>query len=174
MSSWFIRHGRAFFRGGAPSTIEALPDNMVKITIPTTATWKPGQHFFARFLDLGIHAATSHPFTAASLSAPVEKDGVRAVELYARARGGITARLDALARAGSLKTSKVVLDGPYGGIEGNLEAYDRVLLLGGGSGTCTCLSAGSTVTDILTCVIRCDVRHPTAPRPCALVRSGKH
>ena len=76
MSSWFIRHGRAFFRGGAPSTIEALPDNMVKITIPTTANWKPGQHFFARFLDLGIHAATSHPFTAASLCVPAEKDGV--------------------------------------------------------------------------------------------------
>ena len=64
-----------------------------------------------------------------------EKDGdKRVIELYARVRGGITARLAAVANKGTLKTSRVLLDGPYGGFDGNLHVYDRVLLLAGGSG----------------------------------------
>lgn len=109
---------------------------MVKITIPTRLRWHPGQHFFVRFLDLGIHAASSHPFTVASLpgdySVSEKGDDGRVIEMYARVRGGITARLENV--AGSLKRSRVLLDGPYGGFEGNLEIYDRVLLLAGGSG----------------------------------------
>ena len=140
MSSWFIRYSRAFFNGSSQSTLEALPEDMVKITIPTKASWKPGQHFFVRFLDLGIHAATSHPFTVATLCAPgAGEKGANVAEIYARVRGGITARLSAAAKSGTLKTSKVALDGPYGGVEGNLKGYDRVLLLGGGSGTCPLL-----------------------------------
>ena len=110
---------------------------MVKITIPTKLYWRPGQHFFVRFLDLGIHAASSHPFTVASLpsdrSVSEKGDDGRVIEVYARVRGGITARLSNV--AGSLKRSRVLLDGPYGGFEGNLEIYDRVLLLAGGSGS---------------------------------------
>ena len=109
---------------------------MVKITIPTKLYWRPGQHFFVRFLDLGIHAASSHPFTVASLtgdySVSEKGDDGRVIEMYARVRGGITARLSNV--AGSLKRSRVLLDGPYGGFEGNLEIYDRILLLAGGSG----------------------------------------
>lgn len=116
-----------------------LPENMVKIVIPTKVAWRPGQHFFVRFLNLGIHAGTSHPFTIASLPDVVSSEksgssGERVMEVYARVHGGITARLAAAAQSGSLKTSRVLLDGPYGGFEGNIKAYDRVLLLGGGSG----------------------------------------
>ena len=86
--------------------------------------------------DLGIHAASSHPFTVASLpgdcSVSEKGDDGRVIEMYARVRGGITARLENV--AGSLKRSRVLLDGPYGGFEGNLEVFDRVLLLAGGSG----------------------------------------
>ena len=110
----------------------------MKIVIPTKVAWQPGQHFFVRFLNLGIHAGTSHPFTIASLPDAVSSEkrscGVRVMEVYARVHGGITARLAAAAQNGSLKASRVLLDGPYGGFEGNIKAYDRVLLLGGGSG----------------------------------------
>ena len=101
---------------------------MVKVTAPTKVVWKPGQHFFVRFLDLGAHAATSHPFTVASLPS------AGAAEMYVRVHRGITARLGAITQSGSGKTSRVLLDGPYGGFEGNLRVYDRALLLGGGSG----------------------------------------
>ena len=117
-----------------------LPENMVKIVIPTKVAWRPGQHFFIRFLNFGIHAASSHPFTVANLPDMVvdsensKSSGGRVMEVYARVHGGITARLAAVAQSGALKTSRVLLDGPYGGFEGNLKAYDRVFLLGGGSG----------------------------------------
>ena len=117
-----------------------LPENMVKIFITTKVAWRPGQHFFLRFVNLGIHAASSHPFTVANLPDVVvdaensKSSGGRVMEVYARVHGGITARLAAVAQNGSLKTSSVLLDGPYGGFEGNLKAYDQVLLLGGGSG----------------------------------------
>ena len=139
-SSWLVRYIRTFFNGTSDATFEELPENMVKITIPTEVSWKPGQHFFVRFLDLGVHAATSHPFTVASLpdAKTVSKGGV--VEMYARVHGGVTARLGAIARNGTMKASKVLLDGPYGGVEGNLKAYDRVLLLSGGSGACVSVS----------------------------------
>ena len=107
---------------------------MVKITIPTKLVWRPGQHFFLRFLDLGIHAASSHPFTIANLPEGEKGSEGRVMEVYARIHGGITARLAKVAQTGSLKRSRVLLDGPYGGFEGKLEAYDRVLLLAGGSG----------------------------------------
>ncbi|PIL27829.1 transporter [Ganoderma sinense ZZ0214-1] len=149
-ASWFSRVGRTFYNGlGSSATFEMLPENMVKVIIPTKVAWKPGQHFFIRFLNLGIHAASSHPFTIASLpdvlvdskegatttTSPSKSGGERVMEVYARVHGGITARLAAVAQnGGALKTSRVLLDGPYGGFEGNLRAYDRVLLLGGGSG----------------------------------------
>ncbi|KAI1783527.1 ferric reductase NAD binding domain-containing protein [Ganoderma leucocontextum] len=137
--SWFARIGRTLFNGlGSNATFEMLPERMVKIVIPTKVAWRPGQHFFVRFLDLGVHAASSHPFTIASLpdviSDSEKRSGERVMEVYARIHGGITARLAAVAQSGSLKTSRVLLDGPYGGFEGNIKAYDRVLLLAGGSG----------------------------------------
>ncbi|KAI0645443.1 ferric reductase NAD binding domain-containing protein [Trametes meyenii] len=135
--SWLTRLGRTLFNGlRSDASFEALPENMVKITIPTKLSWRPGQHFLIRFLDLGIHAASSHPFTVATLPArgAEAKDGGRKIEVYARVHGGITSRLAALCESGGLRSSRVLLDGPYGGVQGNLKAYDRVLLLAGGSG----------------------------------------
>ena len=87
------------------------------------------------------------------------------IEMYARVHGGITARLGAVARNGTLRTSRVLLDGPYGGAEGNLKVYDRVLLLGGGSGAFL-LRSPETMSTVLMCRWnRCDVRGPASPRP---------
>ena len=135
--SWLARVGRTLYNGlNSRATLEALPENMVKITMPTKLKWRPGQHFFVRFLGLGIHAASSHPFTVATLSDQSEGKEGAAMEIYARVHGGITARLATLAKQGSSGSSRVLLDGPYGGVEGSLKVYDRVLLLAGGSGAC--------------------------------------
>ncbi|KAF8642996.1 hypothetical protein AX16_009241 [Volvariella volvacea WC 439] len=129
-AAWFIRQGRTYFvNGGHVASFELLPDQLVKVSIPTKLKWKPGQHYFVRFLDLGIHALTSHPFTVTSIPSG---DGKNTIEFYIRVREGITARLASFAEQG--KTSSVILDGPYGGVHGSLKDYERVLLFTGGSG----------------------------------------
>ncbi|KAF5379489.1 hypothetical protein D9615_006545 [Tricholomella constricta] len=128
--TWLARFGLTLFRNGLGHTASftLLPDRTVRILIPTkTLRWAPGQHYFVRFLDLGAHAGTSHPFTVASLP------DSGALEFHVRVREGITARMAAAAAAGG-KTSAVSLDGPYGGVHGSFEVYDRVVLLAGGSG----------------------------------------
>ncbi|KAI0769659.1 ferric reductase NAD binding domain-containing protein [Trametes elegans] len=135
--SWLARYGRTLFNGLChDASLEMLPENMVKMSIPTHLKWRPGQHFFVRFLDLGIHVASSHPFTVATLPSrrAETKESGNLIEIYARVHGGITSRLATLCRDGSMRASRVLLDGPYGGVERNLGVYDRVLLLAGGSG----------------------------------------
>lgn len=109
---------------------------MLRISIPTHIAWTPGQHFFFRFLETGAHSFTSHPFTVASLPASGN------IEVFARVRRGVTTRL---ADVGGEKqvSIPVLLDGPYGGSSVSLETYDRVLLVGGGSGTTVLLSSTS-------------------------------
>ncbi|KAF7798824.1 hypothetical protein EIP86_010050 [Pleurotus ostreatoroseus] len=135
VSSWLVRVLHIFFNGVCPGvTLEVLPEDMIKITIPTTASWRTGQHLSVRFFDLGVYAASSHPFTVASLPKADSKGAIHIIQMYARIRNGITARLGAAARNGRLKTSSVMLDGSYGGFESNLRVYNRALRLGGGSG----------------------------------------
>lgn len=45
-------------------------------------------------------------------------------------------------REGRKMEVRVLLDGPYGGIGGDIGAYDRVVLVAGGSGMLSCV-AGS-------------------------------
>ena len=142
VASWLLRFGRTFYNSFRTdvAAFEALPGDAVKVAIPSKLKWGPGQHFFVRFLDLGIHAATSHPFTVATLpDENAAEDSAHTVELYVRVYGGITKRLAALCQDGGLRSSRVLLDGPYGGIKGSLRVYDRVLLLAGGSGSSKCL-----------------------------------
>lgn len=120
-----MRWGKSFKHGfHHRASVELLEDRMLKITIPSHVTWAPGQHFFFSFMIGGIQSLTSHPFTVASIASSGQ------IVVYARVGGGITARL---ANPGE-KDVRVLLDGPYGGIGGDLRMYDRVLLVGGGSG----------------------------------------
>ncbi|KII85014.1 hypothetical protein PLICRDRAFT_178779 [Plicaturopsis crispa FD-325 SS-3] len=123
--SLFVRLGRVAVNGVHIATFETLPERMVKVSIPTKLTWHPGQHYFIRFLALGVHGFTSHPFSVVSL--PSE-----GLEVYLRVHDGITARLATFALTG--KSSRVLLDGPYGGLAVPLSRYEKVLLIAGGSG----------------------------------------
>lgn len=126
--SLFVRWGKSFKHGfHHRASFEVLADRMLKITIPSHVAHAPGQHFFFRFLDTGVHSWTSHPFTVASVSASGQ------MEIFARVGRGITERLASI--AGDKDASvPVLLDGPYGGVGGEVGIYDRVLLIGGGSG----------------------------------------
>ncbi|KAG8959944.1 hypothetical protein FRC03_007276 [Tulasnella sp. 419] len=132
--SFLVRWIRTlFYNRIASANLELLPGDMVKVSISTRVKWKPGQHFFIRFFGTGIHALSAHPFTVATL--PNTSDSQQNVaDVYIRVRKGFTGRLGSMAKRGKLTEIGVMLDGPYGGVQGSLTSYDRVLLLGGGAG----------------------------------------
>lgn len=107
---------------------------MVKITIDTTAEWKPGQHIYLRFLTQGVHALTAHPFTICSLPGTHE-NGRNQMVFYVRALGGLTGRLGRLAEKNPGMSVPVLLDGPYGGVQNRWSrGFDHSVVIGGGAG----------------------------------------
>ncbi|KAJ7686023.1 ferric reductase NAD binding domain-containing protein [Mycena rosella] len=137
---WLARVLRtlATTRLGLPAAVTRATPTLLLLRIPAPGrgrlAWAPGQHLFLRVAGLGAaHALTSHPFTIASVHA----DG--AVQLVLRVNSGLTRAIvravDAAAvGAGAAWATRVVVDGPYGGVRTALAGYDRVYLLAGGSG----------------------------------------
>jgi Ferric reductase NAD binding domain/FAD-binding domain len=126
---------------GSFATLEPAASGSVKVTIPTTSPWAPGQHIFVRFLAAGLHSLTAHPFSICSL--PLKADSLlRDVRrqtadmvMYIQPRGGFTARLAALARQKPGRKVRVLLDGPYGGMKDRgLDGFDKAVVIAGGSG----------------------------------------
>lgn len=110
-------------------------NGFIRISIPTKTTWRAGQHYFLRFVSL--HAWASHPFTACSLptKAHYYEAASSSLVFYIRPQGGLTARLASYAAAHPNSKMRIMLDGPYGGIEmTKLDASHRTLVLAGGSG----------------------------------------
>ena len=137
-----------------------LPNNMTKLTmeVPSTHTWRPGQHYFLRFPSISL--LDNHPFTASSIPRnyhagySLEEEGSCQAEepniltFLILAHSGFTKKLSNYIRSSSnsdpedlspaiIKT-KAYLDGPYGGLPlnfVNLELhYDTVILVAGGGG----------------------------------------
>lgn len=105
--------------------------------VPTNARWQAGQHFFVRFFTLGIHAWSIHPFTACSLPRRMgDRDSTKSeLVFYIRPRGGFTARLARLAESKPQNSVRVLLDGPYGGVDmRKIEQSQHLLVIAGGSG----------------------------------------
>lgn len=112
-------------------------NGFIRVSIPTKATWGVGQHFFVRFVMLGIHMGSIHPFTACSLPAEGASSSSTTSELvlYIRAQKGLTARLARLASANPDAAVRVLLDGPYGGVDvQKLVTSERQVMIAGGSG----------------------------------------
>ncbi|RSM00633.1 hypothetical protein CEP52_009002 [Fusarium oligoseptatum] len=137
--SWLYRQTRIYFEHGISHHAElTLASNgFIRVSIPTKATWTVAQHYFVRFMGLGPHALTLHPFTACSLPFREARNGLDESELvfFIRPRGGLTARL---AHYTELKTNtkmRVLLDGPYGGVDATaIGDSQRMLVIAGGSG----------------------------------------
>ncbi|PVF95678.1 hypothetical protein CPB86DRAFT_738277 [Serendipita vermifera] len=155
--SFLARTYKAFIVNGFGLRAEftTLPGDLLRVNIPippskSSIRWKPGQHFFIRFLKGGVHQLTNHPFTIASLDKSTYhtdelasktngngQDGVerREIVCYIRVKSGMTGRMASVCQsAQNTSGTSVLLDGPYGGMEGSLRVYERVLLLAGGSG----------------------------------------
>jgi hypothetical protein len=134
--SWLYRQVRIYAEHGISHRAElSLASNgFVRVAVPTKADWILGQHFFVRFMTLGLHAWTTHPFTACSVPSDIPGMDSELV-FFIRPRSGFTARLAHLVDSRPNTKVRVLLDGPYGGIEtGKLLESERVLVIAGGSG----------------------------------------
>ena len=122
----------------SPARLELLPHDVVKISVPTTSPWKPGQHIFLRFLSWDVHSLTAHPFTIASLPRRNESasaQNAHEMVFYVHPRGGYTGRLAALARQKPKCKVRLSLDGPYGGMKDrSLGEFERAVIISGGAG----------------------------------------
>jgi len=122
---------------GEESAVTVLPENAVKVTIPTQMKWRPGQYVYLRMP--GISVFENHPFTIASLCSddfPSEYgEQYRDMTLVFRPFGGFTRKvLNAAIDDGPMKTYRAFIDGPYGGMQRDLASFDTVILFAGGSG----------------------------------------
>lgn len=137
--SWLHRQIRIYFEHGINhrANISLAANGFIWVRIPTTAVWGVGQHFFVRFLSLGIHAVSIHPFTACSLpgSSFHTDDSTSELVLYIRPQAGFTARLAHYAETHPNGSIRVLLDGPYGGVHmQKISNSQRQLVIAGGSG----------------------------------------
>ncbi|KAK3935272.1 ferric reductase [Diplogelasinospora grovesii] len=142
--SLLYAHIRTFLLRGVQHA-ELIPetDHTLRINIGTASTWRPGQHVFLRFLTLGVHSMTAHPFTicsAPSVRSTESKrdngnDGASTMVFYIKPRGGITGRLANLARLQPGVKLAALLEGPYGGVPDRWAmGFDEALVIVGGSG----------------------------------------
>lgn len=138
-ASWLHRQLRIYLQYGVnhQATLSIAANGFIRVSVPTQARWKAGQHFFVRFMGLGLHAFTIHPFTACSL--PVRTSTHSGVEselvFYIRPQGGFTSKLARYVEKHPESEMRVILDGPYGGIDmQKLAACDRSVVIAGGSG----------------------------------------
>ena len=128
---------RASFLIGEESAITILPENAIKVTIPTQKRWRPGQYVYLRMP--GISLFGNHPFTIASLCSddfPSEYgEEYRDMTLVFRPFGGFTRKvIETAQRKGPYKTYRAFIDGPYGGMQRDMASFDQVIFFAGGSG----------------------------------------
>jgi predicted ferric reductase len=122
---------------GDEAAVTILPENAIKVTIPTQMKWRPGQYVYLRMP--GISVFENHPFTIASLCSedfPSEYgEGYRDMVLVFRPFAGFTQKvLRNAVEHGPWHTYRAFIDGPYGGMNRRLESFDHVILIAGGSG----------------------------------------
>jgi NAD(P)H-flavin reductase len=122
---------------GEEAGVTILPENAIKVTIPTQVKWRPGQYVYLRMP--GISIFENHPFTIASLCSddfPSEYgQQYRDMTLVFRPFGGFTRKvLNTAIEKGPYKTYRAFIDGPYGGMQREMAAFDHVIFFAGGSG----------------------------------------
>jgi NAD(P)H-flavin reductase len=122
---------------GEEAAVTILPEDAVKVTIPTQMKWKPGQYVYLRMP--GISIFENHPFTIASLCSDEFPSGYgeeyRDMVLVFRPFGGFTKKvLENALDHGPWHTYRAFIDGPYGGMRRSLDSFDHVVLIAGGSG----------------------------------------
>src|SRR6201996_4796218 len=91
-------------------TIPVHPGSVTHSKTPMRISWHPGQHVFIRFLTLGIHAFSAHPFSICSLPPSKDKHDPSNLILYINPEGGFTKRLAELAKKNPNFSVPILLD----------------------------------------------------------------
>lgn len=122
---------------GDEAAVTLLAENAVRVTVPTQLRWKPGQYVYLRMP--GISFFENHPFTISSLcSDDFSSDygeTYRDLTMVFRPFGGFTKKvLETAIAKGPFHTYRAYLEGPYGGMQRELAAFETVVLFAGGSG----------------------------------------
>ncbi|OCF78055.1 hypothetical protein I204_02061 [Kwoniella mangroviensis CBS 8886] len=151
--------------------VELLNNETIKMVVPTLyINWSAGQHVFIRFMGMGWRSLDSHPFTIANsplalasirdgdleksntlhpaLAKVNAKGSVKEMVFLLKPLSGFTKDLYHKAKSGQSQY-KVLIDGPYGdaNVGQDLEAFDRVLILTGGTGITWALSVLSDLVN---------------------------
>jgi predicted ferric reductase len=139
----WTRPGQLSWLIGDEAAVTLMPENAIKVTIPTKVRWRPGQYIYLRMP--GISVFENHPFTIASLcdeDFPSEYgEGYRDMVIVFRPFGGFTNKVRQSAlEHGPWHTYRAFIDGPYGGMQRRIEAFDDVVLVAGGSGITAIIS----------------------------------
>ncbi|KAJ5895292.1 Riboflavin synthase-like beta-barrel [Penicillium taxi] len=133
----FTAQVRTFLMHGINTAkIEMLPSGLLRVAVPTTITWTPGQHVFIRFLTSDLHLLTAHPFTISSVYQDPDQTGkFSELIFYIKPCGGVTARLAAIATKMPGCSKNILIEGPYGGVGANcMTKFDTLIVIAGGSG----------------------------------------
>lgn len=125
------------FMIGEESAVTILPQGALKVTVPTKMRWRPGQYVFLRMPRMAFFE--NHPFTIASLCSddfPSEYgEDYRDLTLVFRPFHGFTRKVFKKAlENGPYKIYSALLEGPYGGMQREMSAFDDVVFFAGGSG----------------------------------------
>ncbi|KAJ5143540.1 Riboflavin synthase-like beta-barrel [Penicillium bovifimosum] len=122
---------------GEESAITILPQNAIKVTIPTKMRWRPGQYVYLRLPRISV--VQSHPFTIASLCSEdfpsAYGDKYRDMTLVFRPFHGFTRKaFEQALKHGPYRIYSAFVEGPYGGMQREIAAFDDVIFFAGGSG----------------------------------------
>ena len=128
---------------GDECAVYLMPENAIKVTIPTQVRWRPGQYVYLRMP--GISVFENHPFTITSLCSndfPSEYgEDYRDMVLLFRPFSGFTRKvLNCAMEKGPWHTYRAFIDGPYGGTKRDIHSFDHVVLIAGGSGITALIS----------------------------------
>lgn len=128
---------------GEEAAVTMMPENAIKVTIPTQVKWRPGQYVYLRMP--GISVFENHPFTIASLCSDdfpsMYGENYKDMVLVFRPFGGFTKKvLESALEHGPWHTYRAFIDGPYGGMTRSMDSFDHVVLFAGGSGITALIS----------------------------------
>ncbi|ORY28146.1 ferric reductase like transmembrane component-domain-containing protein [Naematelia encephala] len=126
---------------GANAIVTLGQHGLMRISVTTGIQLrpKPGQYYFL-YSPRTLTPWENHPFTLASWTNETNTNTSKSktqsrLEFLIAPRFGATSKLyRQVARSGGILESTILLDGPYGSQHDNLETFDSILFVAGGSG----------------------------------------
>ncbi|CAI4770108.1 AKH_1a_G0046830.mRNA.1.CDS.1 [Saccharomyces cerevisiae] len=124
----YLRPGRSFMVSTI-ANVSIVSEGCVELIVKDVEmAYSPGQHIFVRTIDKDI--ISNHPF---SIFPSTKYPG--GIKMLIRAQKGFSKRL----YESNDDVKKILIDGPYGGIERDIRSFTNVYLICSGSGISTCL-----------------------------------